>query len=123
MVAAINAGLAQKLFGLRPDDEDPKPHVFEFSVDGISSLGYVHPIGWGELSIHAALWPTPTLDCLWKYNPPPLWQACRRGCRVWLARTADGPLFDGVAVVVLLPGGTQTDRGRRCPSSLWVANG
>jgi hypothetical protein len=58
MVAAINAGLAQKLFGLRPDDEDPKPHVFEFSVDGISGLGYVHPIGWGELSIHAALWPT-----------------------------------------------------------------
>jgi hypothetical protein len=60
MVAAINAGLEQQLFCLQEDDDrksnDPG-RVFDFSIAGIPGLGYVHAIGWEELSIHAALWP------------------------------------------------------------------
>jgi len=41
-------------------DKDPEERfcVFEFSVGGIPGLGYVRAIGWDELSVHAALWPT-----------------------------------------------------------------
>jgi len=65
MMAAINAGLEQKLFGLQPaqnywaGDKDPEEcfRIFEFSVSDIPGLGYVRAIGWDELSIHAVLWP------------------------------------------------------------------
>jgi hypothetical protein len=72
LCAAINAGLEQNLFGLQakqnwwPEaantDHHEAPHgghhIFEFSIDSIPGLGYVRDIGWEELSIHAALWPT-----------------------------------------------------------------
>jgi hypothetical protein len=51
MVAAINAGLEQKLFRLQEDDDrksDDPGLVFEFSIVGIPGLGYVHAIGWGS---------------------------------------------------------------------------
>ena len=66
MVAAINAGLEQKLFGLQPgQDYWPKApsdigkhFMFDFAVGDIPGLGYVGAIGWDELVVHAALWPT-----------------------------------------------------------------
>jgi len=67
MIAAINAGLEQKLFGLQPGqdywagDKDPEERshrVFEFSVNDIPGLGYVRAIGWDELDVHSVLWPT-----------------------------------------------------------------
>ena len=66
MVAAINACLEQRLFGLQggqnhwPEAQHavpPRHHIFEFSIDGIPGLGYVCAIGWDELCVHAALWP------------------------------------------------------------------
>ena len=60
MVAAINAGLQQNLFGLRPRQDywPPPAAIFDFLVDSIHGLAYVRDIGWDELSIHVALWPT-----------------------------------------------------------------
>lgn len=63
MVAAVNAGLAQRLFSLLPGDNRwPKMreqgHVFEFVFDNdIQAIGYVNDAGWDELTIHVALWP------------------------------------------------------------------
>lgn len=71
MVATINAALAQRLISLLPDDNrwpghvgDPKNGrnegvVFDFYVNGIAAVGYVNDAGFGELSVHGALWPTP----------------------------------------------------------------
>ncbi|MBV61233.1 MAG: hypothetical protein CMH65_08030 [Nevskiales bacterium] len=71
MVATINAALEQKLITLLPDDNrwlgyvhHPKDGrnegvVFDFYVKGIAAVGYVNDAGFGELSIHGALWPTP----------------------------------------------------------------
>lgn len=72
MVAAINAGLEQKLFSLKPGDNrwpeavrNPYPHgrkqghVYRFVFENdIPALGYVGDPGYDELSIHVALWPT-----------------------------------------------------------------
>jgi hypothetical protein len=67
MVAAINAGLSQKHFGLGPDQnfwEDKfetcsfEVFVYEFSIDSIPAKASVANIGFGELAIHAAIWPT-----------------------------------------------------------------
>ena len=63
MVAAVNAGSAQRLFSLMPGDNRwPKlreqGHVFEFVFDNdIQAVGYVNDAGWDELTIHVALWP------------------------------------------------------------------
>jgi len=68
MVAAINAGIDQRLFTILPGDNrwldagDPnrrETQVFHFEVDGIPSVGTVHDAGFDELGIHVALWPTP----------------------------------------------------------------
>lgn len=68
MVAAINAGIEQRLFSIRPGDcrwpgwsADRglcKGTLFKFSIGGIPALGWVDDIGFDELSIHVALWPT-----------------------------------------------------------------
>lgn len=67
MVAAINAGLQQKLFGLRPgdnrwlghDNQQRDAFVFSFDFpDGTPALGSVRDAGHDELSIHAVLEPT-----------------------------------------------------------------
>ena len=57
MVAAINAGLDQKLFDLRPEPL-PAGRSFRFRVEGIPAIAYVLDSGSGELSITVALWPT-----------------------------------------------------------------
>jgi hypothetical protein len=63
-IAAINAGLEQRLFGLRPGENygltDPDNGArFPFTINGIPGEAYVRDIGSDELSIHAALWPAP----------------------------------------------------------------
>jgi len=69
MVLAVNEGLRQKLFSLRPEDNrwpgatsDPraysKGYVYPFALpDGRSACGYVNDAGFGELSIHVAVNP------------------------------------------------------------------
>ena len=70
MVATVNAALEQKLITLLPDDNrwpgyvhHPKDGrnegvVFDFYVKGIAAVGYLNDAGFGELSVHGALWPT-----------------------------------------------------------------
>lgn len=67
MVGAINAGIEQRLFGVRPADnrwpqQESKttrtPHVYHFTVGKIPAIASVGDAGWDELSIHVALWPT-----------------------------------------------------------------
>lgn len=68
MVSAINAGIDQRLFSIRPGDcrwdgwsEDrsiTRGAAFPFSIGDIPALGYVSDAGFDELAIHVALWPT-----------------------------------------------------------------
>lgn len=67
MVAAINAGIEQKLFSIRPGDnrwpnanaERDRTFVFDFVIgNGIPALGSVVDGGYDELAIHVAFWPT-----------------------------------------------------------------
>lgn len=69
MVAAVNAGLEQRLFSLKPGDnrwpENPDPrgqksgHVYRFNfANDIPAVGFVNDAGFDELSIHVAVWPT-----------------------------------------------------------------
>ena len=71
LVAAINAGLEQKLFGLKPgenwwpgvcdyhDQVRRNPGVeYHFEIDGYPGIGHCNDAGHDELSIYAALWPT-----------------------------------------------------------------
>jgi hypothetical protein len=62
MVLTINAGLQQKLFSLRPNDNRwpnrKEGHLFDFELaNGLPVRGYVHDAGWDELSIHGAINP------------------------------------------------------------------
>ena len=65
IVAATNAALEQGLFSFRVNDnrwpgagaEERQGYVFRFKFLGMPCSGYVGDIGWGELSIHAALNP------------------------------------------------------------------
>lgn len=67
MVAAINAGIAQGLFSIRPGDnrwpagenqDRREAFSFNFSIGNIPAVASVQDAGFDELSIHAALWPT-----------------------------------------------------------------
>ncbi len=66
MVAAINAGIEQRLFNVRPGDnrwpgaKDGSHFVYEFTVNGIPGIASVDDASWDELSIHVALWPSST---------------------------------------------------------------
>lgn len=79
MVAAINEGIRQRLFTIRPGDNrwpgaqndeqrTSRAHKFEFEIAGIPAVGSVHDGGYDELSIHVALWPTADgarwVDCM-----------------------------------------------------------
>ena len=63
MVGAINAGLRQKLFSLRLDDNrwpdaNKEGGLYDFTLpNGLPVRAYVHDIHHGELSIHAAVNP------------------------------------------------------------------
>ncbi len=65
MVAAINEGIDRRYFTIRPGDnrwpgckENPGSFVYRFWVEGIPAIAYVSDIGYAELAIHCALWPT-----------------------------------------------------------------
>lgn len=68
MVAAINAGLDQRLFGVRPGDNRwpgytpdrsrHHPHIYRFMLGTIPIIASIDDAGFDELSIHAGLWPT-----------------------------------------------------------------
>ena len=64
MVLTINAGLQQKLFSLRPNDnrwsgaENRESCLFDFILpNGLPTKGYIRDIGCDELSVHAAINP------------------------------------------------------------------
>lgn len=63
MVCVINEGLRQKLFSLHSGDNrwpnaENEGFLFDFALpNGLPARGYVHDIGFGELSIHAAVNP------------------------------------------------------------------
>lgn len=65
LVAAINAGIEQKLFSVRPGDnrwlstERESTHVFSFVFgDGIPAIASLFDAKWDEIAVHVALWPT-----------------------------------------------------------------
>lgn len=64
MVAAINAGLAQGLFGLAEDDNRwaTEYGIYRFDFDGLPAIACVRDIGHGELSVHVAVSPTDRAD-------------------------------------------------------------
>jgi hypothetical protein len=68
MVAAINAGLEQKLFSLEPGSgtwpssgsrESTGCRIYNFKLSDIPAIAAASDAGYDELSIHVALWPTP----------------------------------------------------------------
>jgi hypothetical protein len=70
MVAAINAALERRLFSLAPgepwswpeDEHGERLLVFRFSLDGMPAIASVRDAGWDEVSVHAAILPTPDAD-------------------------------------------------------------
>ncbi len=64
MVAGINAGLEQAVFGLTPEDNrwDGDEAVYRFEFDGLPAIACVRDIGLGELSVHVAIEPTKTAE-------------------------------------------------------------
>jgi hypothetical protein len=69
MIAGINAGIRQKVFGLRVDDnrwpgyvpdsrDGESSYVYHFHLDGLPASAFVHDIGYGELALHVVLQPT-----------------------------------------------------------------
>lgn len=60
MVAAINAGLEQGLFGLAPDDNrfDGDDATYRFLFDRLPAIAHIRDIRFGELSVHVAINPT-----------------------------------------------------------------
>ncbi len=67
LVAAINAGLEQGIFGLGPSDnfwldqfenEQHERYFYRFSIADIPVEVSVSNINFGELAIHVAFWPT-----------------------------------------------------------------
>lgn len=60
MVAAINAGLDQGIFGLKEDENHwgEGTHVFHFKFGHRKAIASVSDAGFGELSVHVAVNPT-----------------------------------------------------------------
>jgi len=60
MIAAINAGLDQKLFTLTPDDNrwTGSGQTYSFTFAGLPAIAHVGDGGYGELRFHAAVNPT-----------------------------------------------------------------
>lgn len=72
LVAAVNAGLQQRIFGLRPDENywldqfDTGQHerfFYRFTIGDIPAEVAITDINFGELSVHVAFCPT-------KYHSP-----------------------------------------------------
>jgi hypothetical protein len=67
LVVALNTGIERRLFGLREGDNFwPAAPVngcrYRFLAGGIPAIAVVNAIGFGELSIHCALWPVPLAE-------------------------------------------------------------
>lgn len=70
MIAAVNAGIAQRLFTVRPGDDrwksvtKTRAHgaVYRFEIDGVPGLAHVDDAGFDELTVHVALWPRPDAE-------------------------------------------------------------
>lgn len=58
LIAAINAGLEQKMFGLEPEDNPSKKPVFRFTFAGLPAIAHAGDAGYGELIVRAAVGPT-----------------------------------------------------------------
>jgi hypothetical protein len=60
MVAGINAGLEQGIFGLEetPSDVGSEGRIYRFMFAGLPATAHARDIGYGELSIHVAVNPT-----------------------------------------------------------------
>lgn len=68
MVAAINAGIDQRLFSIRPGDcrwngwsshrGNCRGTEYEFNLNGAPAVGWVDDAGFDELVVHVAIWPT-----------------------------------------------------------------
>ena len=70
MVAAINAGIDQRLFSMRAGDNrwpgadlqaqhrHAPPHPYRFEVGGIPAVAAVDDGGYGEVRLYVAFWPT-----------------------------------------------------------------
>jgi hypothetical protein len=59
MVAAINAGLEQGVFGLGETENHWEGHStnYRFDIGPIPAIASASDAGWGEVGIHVALWP------------------------------------------------------------------
>jgi hypothetical protein len=64
MVAAVNAGLDQGLFGLAEDDNrwGTEYGIYRFDFDALPAIACVRDIGHGELSVQVAINPTDRAD-------------------------------------------------------------
>ncbi len=66
MVAAINAGLDQGVFGLDSDDNrwTGEHGIYRFDFGGMPAIASARDIGFGELAIHVAVRPTDRAETL-----------------------------------------------------------
>ena len=72
LVAALNAGIEKRIFSIRPGDNRwegaNNKHiagngcVYRFSVGDTPAIAALIDIGYDEISVHAALWPTPEVE-------------------------------------------------------------
>jgi hypothetical protein len=64
MVAGVNAGLAQEVFSLAmpADEREEFEASYRFKVRGVPGAAHVRSIGWGELTVDVALWPSEDCD-------------------------------------------------------------
>jgi hypothetical protein len=103
LVAGINAGIEQEVFGLQPGDnrwpgagEKPRSRfergdvaVYAFSFSGeVPARALVRDIGWDELSVHVALWPDkpPRDGTAWLEHGDGGWYAGDAYATGWLER-------------------------------------
>jgi hypothetical protein len=72
MVGAINAGLEQQVFGLRPGENWKLGSHYSFTLVGLHCTAIANDIGWDEISVHVAVNPRPSkkasLGCICGYG-------------------------------------------------------
>lgn len=135
MVAAINAALEQRKFGLRPHEDFEVPDrsvstkevgrlgFYEFTLAGLPVLAFVQEAGFDELSIYAMVNPTKKArrDILWEHNDASagaVWARCwfERRTGAWMQNSSgyfrcQRPYLDLLANLDIEPEGFG-DRGR-----------
>jgi hypothetical protein len=70
MVAGINAGLEQKVFGLAEDENSwsGDGHTYRFTFAGLPAVAHVRDIGFGELGLHVAVNPTARCESVIEFD-------------------------------------------------------